>query len=76
MEGADELTSSSSSSSATASAATTNSESEQVHVLAVDDSLVDRKVIEKLLKITSCKGTIFFLLPQLDFEISGTEFWC
>lgn len=31
-------------------------ESDEVHVLAVDDSLVDRKVIEKLLKITSCKG--------------------
>ncbi|KAG8663296.1 two-component response regulator ARR5 isoform X2 [Manihot esculenta] len=28
---------------------------EQVHVLAVDDSLVDRKVIERLLKISSCK---------------------
>ncbi|XP_019164574.1 PREDICTED: two-component response regulator ARR4 isoform X2 [Ipomoea nil] len=33
------------------------SESHDVHVLAVDDSLVDRKVIEKLLKITSCKVT-------------------
>ncbi|CAI9092810.1 OLC1v1028147C1 [Oldenlandia corymbosa var. corymbosa] len=32
-------------------------ESHEVHVLAVDDSLVDRKVIEKLLKITSCKVT-------------------
>ncbi|KAG8654015.1 hypothetical protein MANES_05G092200v8 [Manihot esculenta] len=28
---------------------------EQVHVLAVDDSLVDRKVIEHLLKISCCK---------------------
>ncbi|WOH08314.1 hypothetical protein DCAR_0727752 [Daucus carota subsp. sativus] len=28
-----------------------------VHVLAVDDSLIDRKVIERLLKITSCKVT-------------------
>ncbi|KAK4399750.1 Two-component response regulator ARR4 [Sesamum angolense] len=27
----------------------------EVHVLAVDDSLVDRKVIERLLKITACK---------------------
>ncbi|XP_019157385.1 PREDICTED: two-component response regulator ARR4-like [Ipomoea nil] len=33
------------------------SESHDVHVLAVDDSLVDKKVIEKLLKITSCKVT-------------------
>ncbi|CDP00229.1 unnamed protein product [Coffea canephora] len=31
--------------------------SHEVHVLAVDDSLVDRKVIEKLLKTTSCKVT-------------------
>ncbi|KAK6931137.1 Signal transduction response regulator, receiver domain [Dillenia turbinata] len=29
----------------------------EVHVLAVDDSLVDRKVIERLLKISSCKVT-------------------
>ncbi|KAG6589473.1 Two-component response regulator ARR5, partial [Cucurbita argyrosperma subsp. argyrosperma] len=29
----------------------------QIHVLAVDDSLVDRKVIERLLKISSCKVT-------------------
>lgn len=28
----------------------------EVHVLVVDDSLVDRKVIERLFKITSCKG--------------------
>ena len=32
--------------------------SEEAHVLAVDDSLVDRKVIERLLKISSCKGRI------------------
>ncbi|CAK9330172.1 unnamed protein product [Citrullus colocynthis] len=31
--------------------------STQLHVLAVDDSLVDRKVIERLLKISSCKVT-------------------
>ncbi|KAF5443211.1 hypothetical protein F2P56_035788 [Juglans regia] len=30
---------------------------EEAHVLAVDDSLVDRKIIEKLLKISSCKVT-------------------
>lgn len=28
----------------------------ELHVLAVDDSFVDRKVIERLLKFTSCKG--------------------
>ncbi|KAH6756400.1 response regulator 3 [Perilla frutescens var. hirtella] len=33
------------------------SDSHEVHVLAVDDSLVDRTVIERLLKITSCKVT-------------------
>ncbi|CAH2047485.1 unnamed protein product [Thlaspi arvense] len=32
-------------------------DSDQVHVLAVDDSLVDRIVIERLLRITSCKVT-------------------
>ena len=31
--------------------------SQELHVLAVDDSHVDRKVIENLLKISSCKGT-------------------
>jgi len=31
-------------------------DSHEVHVLAVDDSLVDRKVIERLLKISACKG--------------------
>ncbi|XP_044491882.1 two-component response regulator ARR4 [Mangifera indica] len=33
------------------------SDSEEVHVLAVDDSFVDRKVIERLLTISSCKVT-------------------
>ncbi|KAK7362054.1 hypothetical protein VNO77_04154 [Canavalia gladiata] len=32
-------------------------ESDEVHVLAVDDSLVDRKVIERLLKVLACKVT-------------------
>ena len=31
------------------------------HVLAVDDSLIDRKLLEKLLTISSCQGTIFIL---------------
>ncbi|KAF7809238.1 two-component response regulator ARR5-like isoform X2 [Senna tora] len=31
-------------------------DTEDVHVLAVDDSLVDRKVIERLLRISACKG--------------------
>ncbi|KAJ0038812.1 hypothetical protein Pint_23087 [Pistacia integerrima] len=33
------------------------SDSEEVHVLAVDDSFVDRKVIERLLTVSSCKVT-------------------
>jgi two-component response regulator (ARR-A family) len=35
-----------------------DNEEEEVHVLAVDDSFVDRKVIERLLKISSCKGKL------------------
>ncbi|CAN8292508.1 unnamed protein product [Cochlearia groenlandica] len=31
--------------------------SPELHVLAVDDSIVDRKVIERLLRISSCKVT-------------------
>jgi len=27
------------------------------HVLAVDDNLIDRKLVEKLLRNSSCKGT-------------------
>ncbi|KAJ6293690.1 hypothetical protein OIU76_021870 [Salix suchowensis] len=32
--------------------------SEELHVLAVDDSFVDMKVIERLLKISSCKVAV------------------
>ncbi|KAJ4974971.1 hypothetical protein NE237_008145 [Protea cynaroides] len=32
-------------------------DSQELHVLAVDDSVVDRKVVERLLKISSCKVT-------------------
>ena len=34
---------------------------DQPHVLAVDDSDIDRKLIEKLLKNFSCKGCALFL---------------
>ncbi|GAA0142674.1 winged helix/forkhead transcription factor [Lithospermum erythrorhizon] len=34
-----------------------SSGAQELHVLAVDDSLVDRKVIERLLKISCCKVT-------------------
>lgn len=30
---------------------------QELHVLAVDDNLIDRKIVEKLLKNFSCKGT-------------------
>lgn len=33
----------------------------QFHVLAVDDSLIDRKLIERLLKTSSYQGTRFFI---------------
>ncbi|KAK4489064.1 hypothetical protein RD792_004858 [Penstemon davidsonii] len=35
-----------------------NCSSNELHVLAVDDSFVDRKVVERLLKISSCKVTV------------------
>ncbi|CAK8563088.1 unnamed protein product [Lathyrus sativus] len=35
-----------------------SSGADELHVLAVDDNLVDRKVIERLLKISSCKVTV------------------
>lgn len=47
---------------------------QELHVLAVDDSLVDRKVIERLLKISSCKGLIF-LSFFLFLELGIFWFW-
>lgn len=47
---------------------------DQLHVLAVDDNIVDRKLIEKLLKTSSFKGNIyacfifFFLFLALSFK--------
>lgn len=32
----------------------------QFHVLAVDDSIIDRKLIERLLKTSSYQGTLIF----------------
>lgn len=52
----------------------------QLHVLAVDDSLVDRKVIERLLKISSCKvtavesGRSALQYLGLDGEASSVQF--
>jgi len=41
---------------------------EKPHVLAVDDSLLDRKLIEKLLTNSSCKG--IYMMPPLSFSLS------
>lgn len=52
---------------------------QELHVLAVDDSLVDRKVIERLLKISSCKGLIFIFLSFSwigDLLILGNIYIC
>lgn len=38
------------------SSSSSSSSSQELHVLAVDDSFVDRKVIERLLRISACKG--------------------
>ncbi|KAG8379075.1 hypothetical protein BUALT_Bualt07G0050500 [Buddleja alternifolia] len=53
---------------------------QEFHVLAVDDSLVDRKVIERLLKISSCKvtavesGSRALQCLGLDGERNSVEF--
>ncbi|KAH7537678.1 hypothetical protein FEM48_Zijuj03G0118400 [Ziziphus jujuba var. spinosa] len=45
---------------------------EQPHVLAVDDSLIDRKLIEKLLKNSSCKGIyIYIYVICMSLLLSG-----
>lgn len=44
------------------SSSSTISAQEEPHVLAVDDNLIDRKLVEKLLKKSSCKGSIYFYL--------------
>lgn len=47
-----------------------SSSSSELHVLAVDDSLVDRKVIERLLKISSCKGIYrLWMILQMLFLV-------
>ncbi|XVE92517.1 hypothetical protein REPUB_Repub01dG0104100 [Reevesia pubescens] len=55
-------------------------DTEEVHVLAVDDSHIDRKVIEMLLKISSCKVTVVdsgrraLQIPGLDEEKNCNSF--
>lgn len=45
--------------------------SNELHVLAVDDSYVDRKVIEKLLKVSSFKGDILDFFCHYLFSSWG-----
>lgn len=42
---------------------------ELLHVLAVDDSMVDRKFIERLLRVSSCKGNWFFFVFGLFLSL-------
>lgn len=39
------------------SSSSSSSNPKPPHVLAVDDSIVDRKIVENLLKNSACKGT-------------------
>ena len=43
----------------------------QFHVLAVDDSLIDRKLIEKLLKTSSFQGMLIKTLNYLFVDFMG-----
>lgn len=51
------------------------SDPENIHVLAVDDSLVDRLVIERLLKISSCKGTCIQHSDTRTSNLRISAFW-
>lgn len=44
-----------------ASSSSSSSNPKPPHVLAVDDSIVDRKIVENLLKNSACKGTLITL---------------
>lgn len=54
-----------SSSSSSSSSSRGEEVDERLHVLAVDDSLVDRKLIERLLTSSACKGTVSDIHPFL-----------
>lgn len=41
-------------------------EAHQFHVLAVDDSIIDRKLIERLLKTSSYQGKMYNLINKHD----------
>lgn len=48
----------------------------QFHVLAVDDSIIDRKLIEKLLRTSCYQGVDSFLFFLCDFYVSHEDWWC
>ena len=49
-----------------------NNAENQIHVLVVDDRLLDRKIVERLLKSTdSCKG----MLHKFVILINISRFW-
>ena len=52
-----------------------SSDQPRFHVLAVDDSLVDRKLIERLLKTSSFNGNSLFFLLLLLFTTTLTDFY-
>ncbi|KAE9464195.1 hypothetical protein C3L33_03896, partial [Rhododendron williamsianum] len=45
------------------------------HVLAVDDNIIDRKIVEKLLKNSSCKGTQLLSLHSNHSLIDYCRKW-
>ena len=51
-------------------------EGEELHVLAVDDSIIDRKCIEKLLKSFAYKGTYSFSLFSIAWLQGLSLFPC
>ncbi|CAK7346961.1 unnamed protein product [Dovyalis caffra] len=51
----------------------TEEEAEHFHVLAVDDSLIDRKLLERLLKVSSYQGYVFMELINLLSNAFGRE---
>lgn len=45
-----------------------DAEAEEYHVLAVDDSIIDRKLIERLLKTSSYQGQSILQIGQFGFH--------
>ena len=47
----------------------------QFHVLAVDDSILDRKLIERLLKTSSYHGMFFYVLAFIHIVVDVLGFF-